>query len=229
MIWTTDQPTQTAARDYPLPIYASVPFPQDPGGNFDPASWQAHLRPGEDVFPLGASKSSPALIIAEFQAAHYLPALALTVCWGTMSRTNRYIYRQHPLQDIHNALDECGQSISRTGSIQESWDLLTQRLQWTNVITSKTLHFLCRALGVEQDPPVPIDDGVILNYVWPGFRIGIPPAERRAVRGWDWEGMTRNAYAAYYRYMTAILTWGQMKQPPWTTTEVESTIYAENA
>ena len=220
VIWQTDKPTQTAARNYPLPIYAPAPLLQDLGGNFDPASWRSRLRP-TDSFPLGASKASPALIIAEFQVEHYLPALALTVCWGGMSRTIPYIYGRHPLQHIHEALDQCAQSISRTDSIQESWDLLTQRLQWTNVITSKALHLLCRALGVDQDPPVPIDRAVILNYVWPGFRIGIPPAQRPA----DWEGST---FAAYCRYMTAILTWGQMKQPPWTTTEVESTIYAEN-
>lgn len=28
---------------------------------------------------------------------------------------------------------------------------------------------------------------------------------------------------------TAILTWGRMKQPQWTTTEIEATIYGENA
>jgi hypothetical protein len=227
MIWKTDQPTQTAARNYPLPIYAPAPLPQDPGGNFEPANWRSRLRP-TDAFPLEASKASPALIIAEFQAAHYLAALALTVCWGGMARTSQYIYDQHYLQHIHDALEQCAVSISRTDSIEESWNLLTQRLRWTNVITSKTLHFLCRALGFNQDPPVPIDRGVILNYVWPGFRIGIPPAQRRAVGDWVWEGNQRNTYAAYCRYMTAIITWGKMKQPPWTTTEVESTIFAEN-
>jgi hypothetical protein len=138
-----------------------------------------------------------------------------------MFRANQYIYRQHLLQDIHGTLDQCAQSISRTNSIQQSWDLLTNRLQWTNVITSKTLHFLCRALGFNENPPVPIDGGVILKYVWPGFRIGIPPAQRPG----DWEG---NTFTAYCRYMTAILAWAQMKQPPWTTTEVEATIYEEH-
>jgi hypothetical protein len=219
VIWPTDKRTQSAARNYPLPIYAPSPLPQDAGGNFDPSSWQSRLRPKE-VFPPGASKASPNLIIAEFQAAHYLPALALTVRWGSMWRTNQLIYR-HPLQRIHNTLDQCAQSISQTNSIQHSWVLLTNGLQWTNVIASKTLHFLCRALGFNQDPPVPIDRGVILKYVWPGFRIGIPPGQRPG----GWEG---NTFAAYCRYMTAILAWGQMKQPPWTTTEVEATIYAEN-
>lgn len=220
MIWQIDQATEIAARKYPLPIHASTPLRQEEGGSFYPRSWQSHLRP-TDAFPPGLSKASPTAIIMEFQSGHYLPALALTVRWGSMSRTNPHIYRQHSLQEIHDVLNQCSQSISRTDSIQESWDLLTNRLRWTSVISSKTLHFLCRALGCDQDPPVPIDRGVILNYVWPGFIIGIPPGERPG----NWEG---NAFAAYCRYMTAIMTWGQLKQPPWTTTEVEATIYDEN-
>jgi len=224
MIWQVDRATEAVARKYPLPIYATTPRPQDPGGNFEPANWQHRLR-GMDVFPAGASRASPSLIIGEFQAAHYLQGLALTVCWGGMARTsNRYIYRQHSLEDIYDVLDKCAKDISQTQSIQSSWNALTQQLEWTNVITSKTLHFLCRALGFEDNPPVPIDRGVVLNYVWPGFRIGIPPKQRADVG--DWDG---NTYAAYSRYMTAILTWAHLRQPAWTTTQIEATIYDENA
>lgn len=106
-----------------------------------------------------------------------------------------------------------------TNSIEDSWDLLTNRLGWTHVITSKTLHFLCRALGFNQDPPVPIDNNVILKYVWPGFRIGIPSGQRPR----DWEG---NDFAAYCTYMTAIIEWARVRN--WTTTEVETTIFVEN-
>ena len=219
MIWQIDNATQVAARTFPLPIYALQPRPQQLGYNFDPAKWQKRLRPG-DVFPPGLSRSDPAQIIAEFAAQHYLQGLALTVSWGGMGRTIPEIYR-YPPQNIHNTLDQCAQSIPRTNSIQQSWDLLTNGLQWTSVITSKTLHFLCRALGLSQDPPVPIDGAVILKNVWPGFRIGIPPA----LRPGDWEGKT---FAAYCRYMTAILEWGRMKQPTWTTSEVEATIFDEN-
>jgi hypothetical protein len=86
-------------------------------------------------------------------------------------------------------------------------------------MASKTLHFLCRALGFVKDAPVPIDNAVILTYVWPGFRINIPPSKRPH----DWGGKT---FAAYCRYMTAILEWADMKG--WTTSELEATIFAEN-
>jgi hypothetical protein len=219
MIWQIDSATRIAAQRFPIPIYTAVPLAQDPGNHFNPVIRQHRLRPG-DVFPPPPLTCSPAQIISELQAGHYLQALALTVVWGRMERTaNLYIYRQHTLQHIHNTLDQCASSIRQTNSIQQSWNLLTQNLLWTNVIISKTLHFLCRALGFTQDPPVPIDGAVILDYVWPGFRMGIPPLQRPQ----DWSG---NEFAAYSRYMTAILEWAKQKQ--WTTTQVESTIYAEN-
>jgi hypothetical protein len=218
MIWRVDEVTRLAAQSFPLLIRASEPSTQDHGGNFNPTEWTYYLRLG-DVFPTGLSKAGPDQIIAEFQAQHYLPALALTIRWGTMWRTKKYILRQHRLEDIHDTLDRCAESICRTQSIEQSWNFLTNDLQWTNVITSKTLHFLCRALGFNQDPPVPIDNKVILDRVWPAFRVGIPP-ERRPQ---DWSG---NSFAAYSRYMTAIIEWGQIRN--WTTTQVEATICEEN-
>ena len=167
-----------------------------------------------------ACNAVPLQIIDEFRSSHYLQAIALTICWGTMTRTkNRYIYRNHGLQYIYDTLDQCAQSIKQTDSIQQSWDLLVNGLSWSPVMTSKTLHFLCRALGIEQDPPVPIDNAVVLAYVWPGFRVNIPPGQRPQ----DWSGKT---FAAYCRYMTAILAWATIKN--WTTTDLEATIYDEN-
>jgi hypothetical protein len=221
MNWQLDSATKTTARKYPLPIYSTTPIAQDPGYSVNAANFQTRLRPG-DVFNSAAAslQCSPSQIIDEFKLAHYLQAIALTISWGTMTRTkNKYIYRNHGLQHIFNTLDQCAQSIQQTSSIQQSWDLLVNGLSWTPVMTSKTLHFLCRALGLEHDPPVPIDNAVILAYVWPGFRINIPPGQRPM----DWSGKT---FAAYCRYMTAILEWADIKR--WDTTKLESTIFAEN-
>jgi hypothetical protein len=99
--------------------------------------------------------------------------------WGTNPR----IYR-HSLDDIHSALDQCSRSIRHTNSIEQSWDILTTGLQWTNVITSKILHFLCRALDIQQDPPVVIDDAVILKKYGPDSQLAYPrPSVRRAGTG----------------------------------------------
>lgn len=220
MNWQPDSGTKAAARKFPLPIYAVNPIDQYKGHPIKAADWQSHLRPG-DVFLSGNLICSPSQIIEEFKGAHYLQAIALTICWGNMGRTkNRCIYRKHDLQGMHNTLLQCAQSIRQTESIQQSWDLLINGLLWTPVMASKTLHFLSRALGFAQYPPVPIDNAVILRYVWPGFRIGIPPSQRPQ----DWQGKT---FAAYCRYLTAIVEWADMKG--WTTTQLEATIFAENS
>jgi integrase len=68
-----------------------------------------------------------------------------------MARTNKYIYRQHQLQQIYTVLGQCVHSIQQTQSIQQAWDLLTNPLSglhWTAVMASKTLHFLCRGVGL---------------------------------------------------------------------------------
>jgi hypothetical protein len=219
MNWQVDNTTKIAARKYPLPIYSANPIAQDPGFSVDAADFQTRLRLG-DVFSSASLECSPTQIIDEFRQSHYLQAIALTICWGTMTRTkNKYIYRGHGLQHIFDTLDQCAQSIKQTSSIQQSWDLLVNGLSWTPVMTSKALHFLCRALGYEHDPAVPIDNAVILAYVWPGFRINIPPGQRPQ----DWSGKT---FAAYCRYMTAVLEWADIKG--WNTTQLESTIFAEN-
>jgi hypothetical protein len=91
MNWQLDNATKTAARKYPLPIYSASPIAQDPGSSVNAAEFQTRLRPG-DVFSSANLRCSPAQIIGEFKLSHYLQAIALTICWGTMTRTkNKYI------------------------------------------------------------------------------------------------------------------------------------------
>jgi len=221
MHWPVDAQTRLAAQNFPLPIQAQQPAPQDVGRGFDPTRWMRHLRPGVDQFPpspAGGYRADPESIIAEFQAAHYLQGLALTVSWGTMARTKQHVYGQHQLQHIHDTLSQCAESITETQSIQQSWDMLVMGLGWTSVMTSKALHFLCRALGHNNDPPVPIDGEVIRNKVWPAFKNRI----NQGLRPRNWDG---NSFDAYCRYMTAILEWARARN--WTTTQMESTIWDE--
>jgi hypothetical protein len=218
MLWTLDPITQTVAINYPLLIAATTPVQQDQGmRNFNPPGWASWIRRGDFFLPSPTPKPSPKRIIAEFQAGHYLPAVALVASWGTMTRTKNYILTR-PHQVIHQTIDQCAQSLVRTQSIAGSWGLLTGTLGWSNVMSAKTLHFLCRALGFTNDPPVPIDNKVILGNVWPKFIGAIPIGQQPS----DWAG---NSIDAYLRYMTAILTW---RQRGWTTTDTEATIFTEN-
>jgi hypothetical protein len=117
-------------------------------------------------------------------------------------------------------LEKCANSILASTSITPSWEILTGgtngQLGWTAVMASKALHFLCRSLGFERNPPVAIDGERIRDHVWPAFRDCLPVLNRPS----DWEG---NTFEAYYRYMTAIRTWANHKG--WSTTQVESTLF----
>jgi hypothetical protein len=230
MIWPIDECSRAAALQFPLPIQVQ-PIPQEAGPNFFKKSWDDCLLAGDDFAKLaaGVRLTAPSNIIAEFQRGHlcnrYLPALALTACWGTMWRRKKDIYDRNRWT-INCRLKECAESIRRTKSIKEAWRLLTSRedrevLGWTSVMASKALHFLCRALGFEKDPPVPID-GIIRDRIWWAFRGSIvPPTQRPG----DWGSDDDHTFEAYCRYMTVILTWAQTRD--WTTTEMEATIYGQ--
>lgn len=219
MKWTIDSVTQALARKYPVQIESAKPGAQYPGHNVVARKLETQLRP-EDSFLDATVVCSPERIISEFKASRYLRGLALTISWGGMDRTkNLYVYRDHDLQQIHNILSECATHILRFESIERPWELLTEQLFWTHVMTSKTLHFLCRALGFDQDPPVPIDKARILDKVWPRFIRDLPPNTRPL----GWAG---NDFAAYSRYMTAILEWAAVRK--WTTSQVEATLAIEN-
>ena len=219
MNWQIDQQTQQVATAHPIPIHANAPSPQFAGRNFNPQNWnQRVIQPAN--WPPGPLISSPQAIIQHFQNGNYLQGLALVASWGTMWRRPAAIWGQRPLQVIDQALHLCAQDIQNTQSINQAWTILTGNLPgqlgWSAVISSKTLHFLCRSLGFGHDPPVALDNKVILNNVWPVFVANIP----RAQRPQNWRG---NTLAAYLRYMTAILTWAGQKG--WTTTDMEATIF----
>ena len=217
MKWQIDKATQIAARQYPVPIKATTPASQFSGRQFNAKNWARRIR-STDKFRATSLISSPNEIIQTFQNKHYLQALALVVSWGTMWRKAKNIYNRHSLQEIHEALEKCAQDLKKTNSIETSWEVLTCYLDWSPVISSKTLHFLCRALGYTQDPPVAIDNAVVLNKVWPTFKHGIPMQQRPKC----WRG---KYFDAYRRYMTAVLEWA--KQRRWATTDIEATLFDE--
>jgi hypothetical protein len=184
--------------------------------------YPAYCRyPGQPGYLL----ASPSNIIACFNENKVLQALALVVAWGSMVRTASKIYTR-PLSEIEDLLVKCLDLVQAEESIESSWNLLIENLGWSAVIASKCLHFLTRALGYEENPPVPIDNGVILGKVWPEFEKKVksqfgPEASLSRFRWWsyypDWE--------VYNRYMTAIICWAEFKG--WTTTQVENTLFLE--
>lgn len=223
--WARDRATSLAAQQFPLPIRANQPSGQFVGFNFDArsASWRCRVLP-PPRWPAGHLVSSPRQILDLFAARSYLEALAMVVSWGGMGRTTPHIYGGHALNDIYASLHASASSIGETKSIAGAWSCLSGQgpgqLGWSPVFTSKTLHFLCRSLGFEQDCPVAIDNAVIVNRVWPAFVQPIPLSDRPG----SWSGST---FEAYCRYMTAMLTWAHYKH--WTTTQIEATVFVEYA
>lgn len=113
--------------------------------------------------------ASPSNIVACIQEEKVLQALALVVAWGSMVRTAPKIYTK-PLAEIEELLIQSIRLVKADESVESSWNFLVDNLQWSAVITSKYLHFLTRAIGYEQNPPVPIDNAIILDKVWPEFK-----------------------------------------------------------
>ncbi len=221
MRWDIDERTARAAAAFPLLQGVCAPSVQDQGCVTDTWTWNKRVvQP--PTWKVGLLSSSPAQIMKQFQAERYTQALALVVSWGRLGRTARYIYADGSpptIQHIEETLRVCVESIRKTQSVAESWEKLTDwavcKLGWSAVMTSKTLHFLCRSLGFEQNPPVAVDGEWIRNHVWPAFRKRIPHDQLPG----DWKD---NTFDAYCRYMTAILTWADQKR--WTTTQVEATL-----
>lgn len=225
MLWPIDCQTAQAATAYPLPIKRDVPTPQ-PGENgqgcgFNPQAWNHRvLQPA--IWPAAPVTCAPNQIINQFREGRYTQALAMVACWGIMWRKPEAIWGHRRLEAIEQALSDCARSIRESQSIAAPWTMLTGeengQLGWSAVITSKTLHFLCRSLGFVQNPPVALDGAVVRQKVWPAFLNPIPVGQRPD----NWEG---NTFQAYCRYMTAILTWASQRN--WTTTQMEATIFVQ--
>jgi hypothetical protein len=217
--WSADLITQRAARNYPLPLLAKTPAPQYAGHTFRANSWRHRILKSDDFLADPITCSAPE-IIRHFQAGQDLAGLALVVSWGGMARASRYIYDRYSLQDIRNALVECRRSINENKKIEDAWHILTRDLEWSAVISSKTLHFVCRSLGCNSNPPAAIDNAVMLSKVWPAFKQQPP----KSLRLESWAG---KPFENYNRYMTFILELATARD--WTTTEVETTLFAEYA
>lgn len=229
MDWNMDINTQNASMFFPdfLRVEPANQF----GGRIMNVSnpmtrwntWVTQLAQWPNQRPL---VSSPENIISLFREHHYLEALTMVASWGTMQRQKNQIIGSPPnpvrLQQVYDALAACSDSILATNSIEDSWNILTDGLGWNQVITSKVLHFLSRTLGHEDNPPVPIDNQIIQNMVWPVFRDGFQRALAHHLWPENWKG---NSFAAYNRYMTLVSILKDL-HPGWTTTNVENTLFS---
>ena len=176
MGWHYDETTAYWANKILLPIELPIQ-PQYDGLDYRlrEETWVKHiLNPGFPEFCRYPDQPesllcSPGNITGCFQDQLVLEALVLVVAWGRMTRSKGNIYEKSRLV-IEETLLECLRLTESTNSVEDAWVLLVRRLGWGYVITSKCLHFLARSLGFETNPPVPLDNKVILDEVWPTFK-----------------------------------------------------------
>jgi len=231
--WQYDESTEYWAKRLLIPIKSKHPEPQYDGLDYRlrEKTWKKHIL--KDSFPAychypnqeGSLLCSPSNIIRCYRDQRVLEGLALTVAWGRMTRSKGNIY-QESNQIIEETLQKCLRLIEKTNSVKDSWNLLVRRLHWSYVITSKCLHFLARSLSYSINPPVPIDNRVIINRVWHTFEEMVTNNFKASTEifpeeWWD-DAVSWNAYN---RYMTAINCWASQKD--WTTTQIENTIFQE--
>jgi hypothetical protein len=247
MNWVND-PNVCFWANATMPRLPTVQLQQAPGGGVNLHNWQIG---GWLNLPLptglpAQTVSSPNNIIWCFQNGHWLEGVALVASWGIMKRAKRMIMGAAQIQPQHrsavsNAMQNAWNDISNSAtlqanwSIQNAWTRLTgggvNGLNWTPVITSKTLHFMTRAMGVLNDVPVPLDNKITRKCLWPLF-IGRVNHLRTAYPNSPYfiNNLNGRNFAVYNSYMTAIRVWAARQSvntgANWSTTDVESTLFS---
>jgi hypothetical protein len=231
--WQYDKTTEYWAKKQTVPIKSRQPKPQYDGLDYRmrEETWKKHIL--NDNFPeychypqhQDSLLGSPTNIIKCFQDHKMLEGLALTIAWGSLTRTKTNLY-QKSLQKIERTLLKCLKLTEENNSVEGAWNLLVNELNWGYVATSKCLHFLARSLGYETNPPIPIDNKVFIDEVWPTFKKMIDKSEDSnknpmPKNWWDYS----SSWNAYNRYMTAMNCWSIAKG--WTTTQLENTLFVE--
>lgn len=229
--WNLDAATLFWANHCPLPLPKS-PVGQFAGRLVDPSTWTCRLR--KPSFPeliadkgTGMAVCSPDNITWCWQNDRVLEALVLTICWGSMARTVDHVYTAG-LKRVEQVLLAALTSIDQTNSVATAWAGLAEKLSWTSTMTSKVLHFAARSRGFYLNPPVPINNEVIVMKVWPRFKSAVVSMQGENLdlpdvpcpRPWS---VPTSAWDGYRRYMTAVSCWAGIQG--WTTTEVENTLY----
>lgn len=126
------------------------------------------------------------------------------------------------IEKIESILSRTFAGLQEKQSLEAIWNLLGDALAWSAVMRSKCLHFMARAAGWEDPVPVPIDNAMARNWLWPRVRrlaheAGVGWPRPGGIRGGDW--------VHYNRYMTVIRLWSNSLN--WSCTELETSLFAK--
>lgn len=125
------------------------------------------------------------------------------------------------IDSLEKAIQDAARALNDHESPEKAWNILTgQSANLTSVMSSKLLHFLARSVGRVDPIPVPIDNAMVRQSLWPEFR------RATVVRNLPWprpNSVLGDSWASYNRYMTAIRTWAEIKNK--TCQEVENSLF----
>lgn len=147
---------------------------------------------------------------------------------GPMGRSHRKIYGVRygedpgldPLHRIEKCLGAAWGDLQARQSLEGIWNRIRAELGWSAVMISKCLHFMTRAAGWADPVPVPVDNAMVRQWLWPSFK-----KAAEANRLWPSPGgINGNSWESYNRYMTAIRCWARAINT--SCTELEVTIFA---
>jgi hypothetical protein len=216
-----------------LDLFELEQFPQYPGALAD---WKPEWLAALPAKPRSEQCDFRIEAILESSGLGDWPLFVLQVgLWGRMipgplGRSYQRIYGSAygapvspaTFDKIDSILSRAFVSLQEKQSLEAIWNLLGDELAWSAVMRSKCLHFMARAAGWEDPVPVPIDNAMSRNWLWPRVRqiaheAGVAWPRPGGIRGEDW--------VHYKRYMTMIRLWSNSLN--WTCTELETALFAK--
>jgi len=210
--WELDKETEIIAKAINLARNCKK-CEQYPGDSyFKVGTWLKHVPVGytPDVVIIDKDTreeklcSSPENIINSLASGNFLQGLVLVILWGNMIRTKNRIYTKS-LNEIERVLRDTAKTVRKDGSIKNAWVFLRKKLNWSNVIMSKYLHFQVRALKYNC-PGVPTDNLIMKNKLYPDLKKkmrAIPTLSKYNLEPWF---DNTHSWQPYNRYMTVIIT-----------------------
>jgi hypothetical protein len=221
LVWDLDPATEPLARRWNPLRRRRLPGKPFDGRLGFAATWQRWLDEG--TFPAyvldaqAPDRISPSVenIVRAFSQSDYMVGTILVLAWGGLARHKpTLLARGRPA--VRRAVERAARLLAEHERVRPAWEAFDP-LGWSMVARSKTLHFLARGLGIETNPPVPIDNAAMVSTLYPEF---LEACRTLGDRPTSWRSGDWNAYQSY---MTAILVWTNEKG--WTTSEVETTLF----